>query len=187
MHAFAVGDAAAVAVVGPDGPWILQDFASRTYPRLYGSMTMTMRRLRFGGRPHLPTGDDGLPAPTYRMDGVGGQEVYHELLGRVLPELVNVVLARNGIGSDDISLITHQGSRELMERWQEAIRPAAYLHSLDVLGNMALATYPVNLARSLADITTPYVAIAAVGTGAHLAVALLRHRSPTAQPWSRRA
>lgn len=90
---------------------------------------------------------------------------------------MNQLLARNAVHSSQVSLITHQGSRRLLDHWANTIRPGAYLESLRDLGNMTLATYPVNLARHFTSITTPYVVLAAVGAGFHLTALLLENHT----------
>ncbi|WP_129311549.1 3-oxoacyl-[acyl-carrier-protein] synthase III C-terminal domain-containing protein [Streptomyces sp. L2] len=174
-HAFAVGDAAAAAVVGPEGLLRVVDHASETYSEQYLSMTMTVRPVNVDGHAHLPLSARGLPTPVYSME-TAGNEVYQTLLQNGLPEVVNRLLARNGVSGSQVSLITHQGSRRLLDHWANKIAPGAYLESLQELGNMTLATYPVNLARHFATITTPYVVLAAVGTGCHLTAVLLENR-----------
>jgi 3-oxoacyl-[acyl-carrier-protein] synthase-3 len=173
-HAFAVGDAAAAAVVGPSGPLRMVDHTTRTHSDQYLSMTMAVRPVDVDGRAHLPVDARGLPMPVYSMDAAGS-EVYQTFLQDGLPDLVNGLLARNGVPSHQVSLITHQGSRRLLDHWAERIKPGSYLESLEELGNMTLATYPVNLARHFTSIATPYVVLAAVGTGCHLTAILLEN------------
>ncbi|MFB7868046.1 hypothetical protein [Streptomyces sp. NPDC056069] len=171
-HAFAAGDAAAAAVVGPAGLMRVVDHVTQTHSDQYLSMTMAIRSVDIDGHANLPLDQRGLPTPVYSMEAAGS-EVYQSLLLNGLPDLVNQLLASNAVDSSQVSLITHQGSRRLLDHWAEAIRPGAYLESLHDLGNMTLATYPVNLSRHFTSITTPYVVLAAVGTGCHLTALLL--------------
>ncbi|MFE5948277.1 hypothetical protein [Streptomyces sp. NPDC056480] len=174
-HAFGAGDAAAAAVVGPSGSLQVVDHATRTHSDQYLSLTMTTRFVGASGTAHLPLDAQGLPIPTYSMEAAGS-EVYQSILLDGLPDLVNRLLDRNGVRSSEVSLITHQGSRRLLDHWADRISPGAYLESLRELGNMTLATYPVNLACHFTTITTPYVVLAAVGTGCHLTAVLLAKR-----------
>jgi 3-oxoacyl-[acyl-carrier-protein] synthase-3 len=175
-HAFAVGDAAAAAVVGPCGQLRVVDHASATHSSQYLSMTMQVRLMDIDGRAHLPLDGHRLPTPVYSMEAAGS-EVYQSVLHDGLPDLLQDLLTRNGLCGSQISLITHQGSRRLLDHWTKRIGPGAYLESLQDLGNMTLATYPVNLARHFTEVTTPYVVLAAVGTGIHLTAVLLEKRA----------
>lgn len=173
-HAVTASDAAAAAVVGAGARMALVDYQSRTFSHQFDSMRMYTRPLVTDGRTFLPVGPDNLPLPTYEMDATEGVAVYLSIMKDGLPELVRTVLARNGITGGDIALITHQGSRGLLDHWAEQIRPREYLETLETFGNMTLATYPVNLSHHFEDIDSPYVVIASVGTGFHLTVTLLR-------------
>lgn len=175
-HAVTASDAAAAAVVARGARLEILDHQTRTYSDQFDSMRMWTRPLVTDGRSHVPVGADNLPIPTYEMDGTDGVAVYLSIMKEGLPTLVDHVLARNGLTGGDIALITHQGSRALLDHWEGQIRPRQYLETLETFGNMTLATYPVNLSHYFADIISPYVMIASVGTGFHLTATLLRQR-----------
>lgn len=175
-HAFTAGDAAGAAVVGPAGGLELIDHETRTYSEYYDAMRMGIRPVLLNGRNHLPVDATNRPIPTYEMDATDGVQIYLTAMRDDLPDLVNHLLARNGVAGPDTALITHQGSRAMLDHWAERIRPGQYLETLETLGNMVLATYPVNLSHHFDSIATRYVVIAAVGPGFHLAAVLL-HRT----------
>ncbi|MFC5730982.1 MULTISPECIES: 3-oxoacyl-[acyl-carrier-protein] synthase III C-terminal domain-containing protein [Nocardioides] len=175
-HAITASDAAAAAVVAGDARLALVDHQTRTYSDQFHSMRMYTRSLSTGCRSVVPVGADNLPVPTYEIDATEGVAVYQSIMKEGLPDLVNYVLACNGVTGRDVALITHQGSRTLIDHWADRIGPRQYLETFETFGNMTLATYPVNLSHFFTDITSPYVMIAAVGPGFHLTATLLRQR-----------
>lgn len=173
-HAQAIGDGAGAAVVSSGGALTLVDHHTRTFAWGYSSMTMAVRPRYGEGWSGIPINGDGLAAPTYLLESDTGVEVYQTIMRDGLPDLVEELLARHGLNGADVSLITHQGSRALLDHWAGRLRPAAYLETLEAFGNLTHATYPVNLAVHARSLDTPYVVIAAVGTGFHVTALLLR-------------
>ncbi|WKU05560.1 3-oxoacyl-ACP synthase III family protein [Micromonospora sp. HUAS LYJ1] len=174
-HASTAGDGAGAVLLGPSDRFVVVDHETRTASQHFHAMRMRLRPVAGpGGARHLPLGPDNLPLPTYDMDPTEGVDVYLTLMRDTLPDMVNGLLARNGVSGGDTALITHQGSRLLLDHWAERIRPGQYLETLETYGNLVLATYPVNLSHFFAEIVMPYVVIASVGTGFHLSAVLLR-------------
>lgn len=173
-HAQAASDGAGAAVLGPGGGLTVIDHASRTDGAAYESMTMGVRTRRAPGWSGIPLDRSGTPVPTYLVDPVAGLEVVRTIVRDGLPDLVTGLLSRHGLTGADVALITHQGSRDLLDHWAQRVRPAQYLETFASLGNMTNATYPVNLSVHRDSLTVPYLVIAAVGTGFHLTALLLR-------------
>ncbi|MFD1825680.1 MULTISPECIES: 3-oxoacyl-ACP synthase [Mumia] len=173
-HAQAIGDGAGAAVLSAGGSLRLVDHHTRTFGWAYTSMTMAVRPRHAVDWAGIPVGKDGNPAPTYLLESDAGVEVYQTIMRDGLPDLVGELLARHGLSGADVSLITHQGSRALLDHWAGRLRPAAYLETLETFGNLTHSTYPVNLALHAGQVETPYVVIAAVGTGFHVTALLLR-------------
>ncbi|MFJ2521350.1 hypothetical protein ACIOWF_20475 [Cellulosimicrobium cellulans] len=174
-HAQAASDGAGAALVGRGGRLTVVDHASYTDGSAYESMTMGVRQRQAQGWAGIPVDAAGTPIPTYLMDPDLGMHVYATIMWDGLPTLVNELLARHGLTGADTALITHQGSRALLDHWSQQIRPAQHLETLSTLGNLTNATYPVNLAVHDGQIVAPYLVIAAVGTGFHLAALLLQN------------
>ncbi|MFI8178667.1 3-oxoacyl-ACP synthase III family protein [Streptomyces microflavus] len=174
-HAQAASDGAGAAVVGPEGAFSVIDHATHTAGAYYESMTMGVRIRQADEWAGIPVNTQGVPVPTYSLDPDMGVEVYQTLMRDGLPRLVSQLMDRHDIRGEDIALITHQGSRELLDHWRHSIQPSQHLETLATFGNLTNATYPVNLAHHFQTISAPYLAIAAVGTGFHLTALLLRN------------
>ncbi|SDP18219.1 3-oxoacyl-[acyl-carrier-protein] synthase-3 [Actinopolyspora xinjiangensis] len=176
-HAFSIGDGAGAAVVGPSDDFAVVDHEVRTFSDHYHALTMGMRTTKVTGRTQLPVDPrTNLPVPTYDMTD-SGVEILGTVMRDGIPDLVHSVLGRHDIDPGKVALITHQGSKLLMEHWGERIQPGEYLETLAEYGNMTLATYPVNLAHFFDEINSDYLVIAAVGAGVYLSVLLLSRNS----------
>jgi len=109
-----------------------------------------------------------MPIPTYEITQEEGlQQSFQVSAMQGLPQMVHLLLRKHGLTGKDIALITHQSSRMLMDYWAESLQPKQYLHTLELFGNLTLATYPVNLAYHFSNIVTDYLVIATVGVGYH--------------------
>ena len=93
------------------------------------------------------------------------------------PAVVNRLLARNGIAGEDITLIPYQASTVLLEPWQEQIKPAQIIVSIEDLANMTLATVPVNFSREYQAITRDWLCLLGVGTQFQAIAVLLRRNA----------
>lgn len=175
-HAQAASDAAAAAVVGRDGVLGLVGHVTRTESRYYESMTMGIRVRSADGWSGIPVDAAGRPVPTYQMHPEQGLEVYQTVMWDGVPRIVEQLLSDHGVDASEIALITHQGSRTLLDHWAGSVRPAQHLETFAELGNMTSATYPVSLAHHWDQIEAPYVVIVSVGTGFHLTAILLRRQ-----------
>ncbi|WP_407319491.1 3-oxoacyl-[acyl-carrier-protein] synthase III C-terminal domain-containing protein [Isoptericola halotolerans] len=163
-YAVAASDAAGAALLGPGAGFAAVGSVTHTRGKDYERMTMALR----------PRHGSGVPRPTYHMD----IDLYDYLRDGV-PTVVRELLERYGVRAQDVTLITHQGSRALLDHWADAVRPGAYPDTLAEHGNMTSATYPVTLAEHLPHVRTPHVVVAAVGTGLHITALLLSRGGPT--------
>ena len=89
------------------------------------------------------------------------------------PDLTKKLIARHGVGHEDLSFIAHQTSRLLLDKWNEMLAPAVFIDTLSTYANMTAASIPVNLDLCAAQITTPYLALAALGPVPDCMVVLL--------------
>jgi 3-oxoacyl-[acyl-carrier-protein] synthase-3 len=159
-HALSVGDGAGAAVVGSEADWTLVDYATYTSSEQYGAMTMRTR--------------EHTNRPTYKITEDQGIYSFQVSAMEGIPAMVQGLLKKYGLTGSDISLITHQASRVLMDHWAEQIKPGNYLDTLAAFGNLTIASYPVTLAYYYSRISTPYLVLAAVGVGYHQTVLLFR-------------
>ncbi|MFI7123869.1 hypothetical protein [Amycolatopsis sp. NPDC049868] len=174
-HAVSIGDAAGAAVVGPSDRFVVVDHATYTLSSQYHGLTMRNRTVKFNGLELLPVDPrTKLPVPTYDMTQTGIEDLAGPVKDAV-PTVALKLLARNNVDPGQVTLMTHQGSRILMDHWQERIKPQKYLDTLAEHGNMTLATYPVNLAYYFDDIVSDYTLIVAVACGLHVMALLLRN------------
>lgn len=161
-HATSIGDGAGAAVVGPGDKLVLVDYSVDTFSDEYG--VMTMRR-----RP-----ESGLEQPTYDIDSDSGIKAYLSTGMDGPVQQVRELLKKHGLTGDDITLITHQSTRGLMNHWKENLRPRVYLDTFTLLGNMTCASVPVTLARAYRELHTPYLVLHTMGIGAHQFAVLVR-------------
>ncbi|GAA1978441.1 hypothetical protein GCM10009718_13820 [Isoptericola halotolerans] len=167
-YAVAASDAAGAAVLGPGTGFAAVGSVTHTRATDYERMTMAIRPRSATGRSGLPRATSDVPRPTYHMD----TDLYDYLLDEV-PVVVGELMERYGVRAQDVTLLTHQGSRALLDHWTDAIRPGAHPDTFAEHGNMTSATYPVTLAEHLPRVRTEHVVIAAVGAGLHVTALLL--------------
>ena len=173
-HAFSIGDGAGAAVVGPGAHFVLVDYATQTLSEQYGAMTMQTRVNTLHGRRYIPIDEQNMPIPTYEITSEEGiQQSFQMSAMKGLPQMVHALLKKHGLTGRDIALITHQSSRILMDHWAESLQPKQYLDTLELFGNLTLATYPVNLAYHFSNIVADYLVFATVGVGYHQIALLL--------------
>jgi 3-oxoacyl-[acyl-carrier-protein] synthase III len=185
-HALSIGDGAGAVAIGPSGHFVLVDYATQTLSEQYGTMTMQTHVNTIHGKPCILVDKQNIPIPTYAIsseEGINQTFLVSAMHG--LPHMVHALLKKHGLTGNDIALITHQASRVLMDHWEESLQPKQYLNTLELFGNLTLASYPVNLAYHFSNITTDYLVIAAVGVGYHqIALLLARpHYVPFKRLW----
>ena len=159
-HSIGVGDGAGAALVGPSERLVLVDWAADTFSREYGAMAL--RRWP----------EKALDHPTYGIDPDAGIEAFLSTGMEGPPRLVRRLLDKNGVLPGDITLVSHQATRKLMDHWAERIGPRAY--TFEEFGNMVIASIPVTLAKYAREIRTPWLVLVGLGIGGHQMALLLR-------------
>ncbi|PTL80562.1 3-oxoacyl-[acyl-carrier-protein] synthase III C-terminal domain-containing protein [Vitiosangium sp. GDMCC 1.1324] len=161
-HAFGIGDGAGAAVLGFGERLVLVDYAAETFSDEYGAMTMR------------PRPEVGIDKPVYGLEPARGLHAFLNTGMDGPPRLVDRLLRKHGLTGDDITLVSHQATRKLLDHWNEKIRPREYLHTIEDCGNMALASIPVTLARHHRELRTKYLVLFGIGIGAHHMALLVR-------------
>ena len=173
-HAFSIGDGAGAVVVGPSAHFVLVDYATQTLSEQYGTMAMQMRVSTFHGRRHILVDEQNTPIPSYVIDPEEGiHQTMQTSAMHGLPQMVHLLLKKHNLVGKDIALVTHQPSRALMDHWEKTLQPKQYLDTLELFGNLTLASEPVNLAYHFSNITADYLVFASVGVGYHQTALLL--------------
>jgi 3-oxoacyl-[acyl-carrier-protein] synthase-3 len=161
-HSIGIGDGAGAAIVGPSDRFVITDWAADTFSNEYGAMAMRI----------WP--DKAMNYPTYGIHPDAGVQAFLSSGMNGPPRLVLRLLEKHSISPDEVTLITHQATRKLMDHWAEQIRPRAYLDTYEEFGNMVIASIPVTLAKRAPEIRTPWLVLAGLGIGAHQMALLLR-------------
>ncbi|RKH67529.1 3-oxoacyl-ACP synthase [Corallococcus interemptor] len=161
-HAIGIGDGAGAVVVGAGDRLTLVDWGADTFSDEYGAMMM-------GARP-----ESGLAYPTYGIAPTSGVKAFLNSGMNGPPRLVARLLAKHGISREDVTLISHQATRKLMDHWAQEIRPREYLDTFEDYGNMVHASMPVTLARFHRELRTKYLVMVGLGIGAHQMALLVR-------------
>jgi 3-oxoacyl-[acyl-carrier-protein] synthase-3 len=84
------------------------------------------------------------------------------------------LLLRNVLHSEEVTIICHQTSRYLMDRWSQELAPHKLVDTLSTFANMTLATIPVNLAFAYDQIETDYLVLLGIGPELHSNALLMR-------------
>jgi 3-oxoacyl-[acyl-carrier-protein] synthase-3 len=161
-HAFGIGDGAGAAVLGVGERLVLVDYAADTFSDEYGAMTMR------------PRPEAGFHTPVYGLEPSRGVQAFLNTGMEGPPRLVERLLRKHGLTGEDITLVSHQATRKLLDHWNEKIRPREYLHTLEDCGNMVIASIPVTLARYHRELRTKYLVLFGIGIGAHQVALLVR-------------
>ncbi|HEV7672122.1 MAG TPA: 3-oxoacyl-[acyl-carrier-protein] synthase III C-terminal domain-containing protein [Thermoanaerobaculia bacterium] len=163
--------AALLSVTSAREPFAVLDTASHTSTEHYGVMSLECRRghLAIPGTPRAAEA-----GPIFHLNQ-GAREAYQGWAMTTPGALCNALLQRQGISGADVTLIAHQSSRNLLDAWAEAIRPAQLLDTLARFGNLTLASIPVTLAACYREIQTRYVVLLGVGIQLQLRALLLGH------------
>ena len=106
-----------------------------------------------------------------------GVKMFKSFATTTPPAVVNTLLKRNGITGADITLVPYQASTVLLDPWQQAIKPAQTIISIEELANMTLATISVNFARQYESINKDWVCMIGVGTQFQAIGVLLRRNA----------
>ena len=165
-YSMVIGDGAAAAVVGPSARLTFVDYATETASALYDVMSLRTRS---------PAGSEER-APKFIINEAG-RHAFTTQGVEVPPRLALGLLAKHGIGSDQVALVTHESSKRLLEAWADRIRPAEYPDHLATLGDVPGCSVPLTLSMCESSLRSPYIVLMSPGTGVHFAVLLLR-RAP---------
>jgi 3-oxoacyl-[acyl-carrier-protein] synthase-3 len=171
----AAGDGAGAAVVGPTSDparFRLIDWENRTESKYYGAFQMAPR-VATGSDPEADYGN--FTTPLMKLDGTFGEDAFKNFGMKVPINVVNDLVARNGLKSSDITLIAHQVSSKVAKAWQDKIQAGKYISTLEELADMVSSSQAVNLAKCYGDIETDYLVLMGVGMGMH-ATAMLYQR-----------
>lgn len=114
-----------------------------------------------------------ITAPTFHITPEG-LNVFRNFGEHVPPALVTRLLQKHHLTGKDVSIIAHQTSAYLLEKWQQQIGARQFFHTLDTFANMTLASIPVNLAYFYDLIPTDYVVLLGIGVHIHASVSLLK-------------
>jgi 3-oxoacyl-[acyl-carrier-protein] synthase III len=156
-----ISDAATAFVVGrSDKGLVILDMTAEVLSDEYGAMTMAFDPT--AGHPLLEVGSEA------------GQRAFLST-GRNGPvRLVRRLMNQHQIRADQLTLITHQPSRLLLDFWAAEIRPHRHLDTFAEHGNMAQASVGVTLAEYWHRLETPFVVLVGLGLGAHNVAVLLK-------------
>jgi 3-oxoacyl-[acyl-carrier-protein] synthase-3 len=116
----------------------------------YGAMFMQADQVP--GRVETSAGSPSPPwtSPYFHLPEAG-KTVFRTFGVQDPAELGKAILQRNGLDGQDVTLITHQASKVLMDIWKKQINPYQYIDTLASWGNMVSATVPVNFAHAILD------------------------------------
>lgn len=162
-HSLSVGDGAGAVVIGRSNRFKLIAYESETLGDQYDVMTLQYR-----------VGENSQLIPTYDINSETGIQLFMTLGMEGPPRLIKSLLKRHNLAGNDIALIAHQASRQLMEHWSQSIQPKEYFDTFEQFGNLTLASIPVTLACCFNKITADYVVLAALGVGFHQVVLLIK-------------
>lgn len=163
-QSISAGDGAAAAVISPtdDGSrFRVVDHAAQVRSREYGGMYMAADANGAEAPDHPEAAHRTAPYFHITADGRDGFVRF----GEVVPaQVVNELLARAGVASSAVTLVSHQASSVLMAAWELAIRPAQYLSTIATFANMTVSSIPVTLASEYAAIRCDHLVLLAIGT-----------------------
>lgn len=114
--------------------------------------------------------------PVFHLTPLGG-EGFEGFGIPIPPQLVEEVLARNGLTPADIAFVGHQTSLALNDPWKAALKPGVFVQTLELLANMTSASIPVNLDRCADQITGDHVVLVGLGPEPSCTVVLLERSS----------
>ena len=181
--ALAASDGAGAAVVGwtiDASKFRLVDWDNETRTDLFGALRMAPRV----ASPATPAVPSTQPAevfspPLMKLDDQRGGSA---VKGFGFPEagvVVHRLLQRNNVLAQDVTLIAHQTSKPVCDRWANDIRPGQFIGSLEDFGDMVMASVPVFWGKFQADIQMDHLVLLGIGMEMRV-TALLYHRGPEA-------
>ena len=166
------GDGAGAEVMGAsdDGTlWRIKDVAVAAERQYLGGMYVKADPTE----PPTPPAPQTWGPPLFHFDPILGGEGFKNFGMPVPPQLVEEVLARNGLTPADIAFIGHQTTIVLNKVWQAALKPGIFVETLKTYANMTAASIPVNFDVWAKKITTDHVALVGLGPEPSCTVVLL--------------
>jgi 3-oxoacyl-[acyl-carrier-protein] synthase-3 len=88
--------------------------------------------------------------------------------------IVRKVLERNALDASQVTIISHQTSRYLLDEWNKQLAPRLFFDTLSTFANMTVANIPVNLAYGYDRYETDYLVMLGIGPELHTNAVLLR-------------
>jgi len=178
----AAGDGAGAVVVSRRGPtdvskFRLLDTETVTESALYGSMFMA------GSQRMTPPHAPGPVVPPYDEMGFSwpffqitdrGRDAFRSFGATGPVEAVNRLLARSAVAPSQVTLVTHQVSTVLLDYWQQQVKPAAILDTLEEFADIPHANQAVTLATRYSEIQTDYLVLSTLGIEFSATAMLLR-------------
>jgi 3-oxoacyl-[acyl-carrier-protein] synthase-3 len=151
VQSISAADGAGAAVVGLSSDttqWQVVDQHTVMDTSYFGSMYMQGQRY-----PQQPSTDGHarLWSDPFFQITPEGMRGFGEFGGKIAPSAVTDLLARHNVRASAVTLIAHQASSVLLDKWQEVLQPAQKIETIANFGNMTVANIPVNLAWSVAN------------------------------------
>ncbi len=178
-QAITAADGAGAVVVGAStdaGLFRLVDQQVFMQTESYGSMYLRNEPVLPDGAPpyHQPTAV--YTAPYFTLTKAGA--TVFQTFGKDRPvEVANELLRRNHITGADITLSSYQVSAMLNGYWESQIKPAATIDTLEELGNMTLASIPVDFAKSYGALETDWLLAFSMNVSVGVGAVLLRRNA----------
>ena len=149
---FTVGDGAGAMVLsraGKPGLFSVLDGGTLVMDSGYGAMYMQ--------GDEVPGSQGKAWGPPYFHITSRGVDAFNDFGRRGPADLGKHLLQRHNISGANVTLISHQASRVLMDFWKQEINPGQYIDTLAEYGNMIAATVPINFAMHQDKIAKDYV------------------------------
>jgi 3-oxoacyl-[acyl-carrier-protein] synthase III len=167
------GDGAGAAIMAlSEDPtrWRIRDVAVASERQYLGGMYVV------GDPTTPPVQPPTYGAPVFHLNATG-TDGFKAFGIPVPPQLVEEVLARNGLSPADVAFVGHQTSSVLNDAWKAALKPGVFVETLETLANMTSASIPVNLDRCADQITSNHVVLVGLGPEPSCTVVLLERTS----------
>ncbi|XVQ82995.1 hypothetical protein ACQP2K_29690 [Microbispora siamensis] len=110
---------------------------------------------------------DGMGRPVYRIEPHSGIAAFRSTGMDGPPDLIHRLLDRNGVPPQEVTVIGHQASDVLLDRWRQRLRPARVLDTLSRYGKLVVASAAVTLDSYAGLIDTPYLVLFGLGIGSY--------------------